>query len=1152
MPSDRPTTLRHLNVALAGFGHPLSSQGFIEVPTDMLDGWRRLRQGSAMQAAVDRRLQAFLDAQLAGCGDAAATRLPGSILELTHAGMARELSLPRDGHEHHTSLLSSYRVKQGVLHNPRNDRRTTVGVFHIAETGPAVPADKKAVPIKAFAGLLAAALRQPTEALRLPFTAGSAAEIHTWVGLLLRPLVFPAVPGVSPARTMEVRFFAPASLVSNLDFVESIFGNGGDPSLPENDAALDTDHWTGHTGCVILAPHLVETRKKDLGLPHWDSATERQRAEGMAWKTPDERYNDGSAFKVCLRTMDGVVVTIIADNYFGYCKKEVKTQIGFAANLLGGCEEEHAGGALARASFNLGEEWKADARVEEQGQTFADVVRDFAAAIDLKPEGYAVDRQHPKIIYVPEDSLFSVKEQSVSWQGAAGRQSLRLRPGHRYLLPHGYTVRFEPHPATSSWRLLGTEAEGVLCHKPCTVSGGGKSEISKQVDNAFIYGPIYVGDLEHDFAQVEALMARDYSDRFKPEFRPAYGNPTVRVSKGQTEQVVRLSRPILSPQRSLGSVIRLFTPSSTEFTDAYNAWLKSQSRHILNLLFVVKRFYKPEWGTDWRKHFSVDIVNDDPGHELRCDGRRLVGTYVRIGFDGDGAWRTYKLRVDFIQADKVQWEDDITASAIIPADRIQGGDPDLPFPSQKLAANCEARLFQRPDEAIHRGFDKQTEADMAALPPADSVFISNFEPLTRERLADLIDDAAGFAAFTAPMQTLLTSALADPACQFAVSSAHPRLVDGKPSKNPRYLQVRPDLSDPVPVYAAEMSARLQRRIALGKPISWPITAILAGRRNNPADAKSGVRALCCYSPIHYQELPELFMEWISSLTGRSPSTTGAGSEGALTKGPFNCLPTTADLNNAFVGMALTGYGGYTTSAGVIGQHRRVDHDLSLLIPEIWCRLPETAWRPENLCRAGHLEKLNDYDFNGRRVLASRLGWRITSQFVSSYFGRVFSNPGAVFDDELLRPEIQDAEAYADSIDNIVEAQKHVAEAYFADGTIALACPPIQILLHIMAHGQWQGLSIDAPEVRRQFTRSAVISSPWYRRRLETQRDRDQRLWKRHVANLETVLANPAQAAAVGADLPERLARARARLNDSQKSTYLDSLVGFPGADPLAP
>ena len=37
------------------------------------------------------------------------------------------------------------------------------------------------------------------------------------------------------------------------------------------------------------------------------------------------------------------MVTVIADNYFGYCKKEVKTQLGYTANIYGMVEEEHAG-----------------------------------------------------------------------------------------------------------------------------------------------------------------------------------------------------------------------------------------------------------------------------------------------------------------------------------------------------------------------------------------------------------------------------------------------------------------------------------------------------------------------------------------------------------------------------------------------------------------------------------------------------------------------------------------------------------------------------------------------------------------------------------------------------------------------------------------
>ena len=57
------------------------------------------------------------------------------------------------------------------------------------------------------------------------------------------------------------------------------------------------------------------------------------------------------------------------------------------------------------------------------------------------------------------------------------------------------------------------------------------------------------------------------------------------------------------------------------------------------------------------------------------------------------------------------------------------------------------------------------------------------------------------------------------------------------------------------------------------------------------------------------------MDYVCSLTGTSPSTTGAGSEGALTKGPFNALAATADLNNALVAMLLTGYAGFSSAAG---------------------------------------------------------------------------------------------------------------------------------------------------------------------------------------------------------------------------------------------
>ena len=109
-----------------------------------------------------------------------------------------------------------------------------------------------------------------------------------------------------------------------------------------------------HTVRYPCALHLISFTKKELGLPHVNDATDRQKRDGMCWESEDELYNDEGAFKVTSRDSDGVVVTIIADNYYGYCKKEVKTQLSYAANLLGNVEEEHAGGTLAFASYDLG------------------------------------------------------------------------------------------------------------------------------------------------------------------------------------------------------------------------------------------------------------------------------------------------------------------------------------------------------------------------------------------------------------------------------------------------------------------------------------------------------------------------------------------------------------------------------------------------------------------------------------------------------------------------------------------------------------------------------------------------------------------------------------------------------------------------------
>jgi hypothetical protein len=1124
----------YINLKLAGIGCPMvdlpgDDTGFGNLAESMLAHHRETARLLAdYQCPADWRIQRFLNEALYPAKKI--PRLPAQTFILDRHGLARALSLPYNGDEFIADVISSYRTRQGLLHNPAKDRRTTQGVFHVAEGGLPIPDDKKAVPVETFARMLDFALHPPHDVLRVPFTAGQEKEAACFVSLLLRPLVCPAVPGFTSEKRMEIRFFAPGNLVSNLDFVESIFGNAGDPFLPQNDAGLDPEHWSGHTGCVILAPHLTSVTKAAAGLPPWDRATERQRRDGMCWKDEHELYNDGVTFKLTARNESGVIVTLIADNYFGYCKKEVKTQISFAANLHGLVEEEHSGGALVFPAYDLGEEFDGSLHVQYRGHSFEEAALLFPDVMDVKPEGYAVDKTYPEILYLPTEMKATLQTLRLTWTQADGTErSLKLLPGHIYVRPSGYRITLQKNEGDRRWRLIGTRSEATLCHKPCTVSGGGKSEISKSISDAIIQGPVYVSDFKQDFDKIEELLARDYSNRFKD---PA------RCGKD--------FRSILSSERSLGSVIKLLAPAPEEYSEDYNFWLNTIPQHIKELLFVVKRFYNAHWGRDWRSQFSVDTVNGTPGHELKFRSKHLATDFLRVGFEPDGSWRVFSLRQDFSPAAKLQVEDDITASVIVPASALENPPAEQPGGSLKFVENCEYRLFQRPDDAIHPGYDKQTERDFSQ--PGN--FFSNYQPLRREDVRDLFEDAVNFSKFSRPMQEAIRAALADDdKPPFFVCSASPRLVDGKPTKNPRFLQTRQDLVQPREVYLAAISQRLQRRIPTSQPLHTPVTAILPGRRNNPPE--KGVRSLAVFNPIHYLELPELFLEYICSLTGKSPSTTGAGSEGALTKGPFNALPPIIDLNAALVGYLMTRQPVFITAAGHVGPNMRVDHDISLLVPEVWSRMTPEERKPEFLIKNQCLERVPDLEFEGRTLPSSRLGWRINSHFVRIFFGRIFNYPHRVFTPEILQPEKQGLAPFADGIDNIVATQKTVAAAYFADGGVDLACPPLRALLHIMHDGHYNNLTLNDPALRSLFDPEAVLASDWYRLRLETTAANDRKLWQHHVKNLETFARRPHNAEAAAAlDIPARLEKAIQTLAAAHSPTHIELLRGTIGTQPL--
>ncbi|MGB7962428.1 MAG: hypothetical protein WCF12_05630, partial [Propionicimonas sp.] len=557
------------------------------------------------------------------------------------------------------------------------------------------------------------------------------------------------------------------------------------------------------------------------------------------------------------------------------------------------------------------------------------------------------------------------------------------------------------------------------------------------------------------------------------------------------------------------------------------------------------RFYRPEWGADWRSHFTVGKINGRQGNALRLDGDKITVNMLRVGFDEDGSWRLFGLRHDFSPAEKVQTEDDITASTVVPGSLV-GLDPDR---SYKLVENCEELLFQRPDDAINRGYDKQAELDIST----PGTFLSNFQPLVKADAIAMRDDAVDFSAFTEPMADLIRTVADTPDGEgpaFFVCSASPRLVNGQPSKNPRYLQQRPDRTNAKATAVADLSSHLVRKLKADAPLPIPVDVVAAGRRNNPPDGP--VRPLCSFNPLHYLELPELFMEFISSMTGKSPSTTGAGSEGALTKGPFNAMPAIIDLNAALLSYALTGYDGWVSCAGYVGPHVRVNHDISMLVPEVFSRMSADERDAKRLIAEGSLEKLEDFEHEGQPVLASRLGYRMTTQFTRRYFGRIFLHPHVVFTQEMLKPELQDQHVFAESMATMVTTHQRVAQSYFDDGTISLAVPPLRALLEIMALGTTtEGWDLESPEFRELFTRESVLNADWYVERLDAKQAAALRRATAGLAAIELFVSTPGNeepSARLG--MSSRVDAARAEVARFSSDEFREQLIGTVGGQPL--
>jgi heterodisulfide reductase subunit C len=165
--------------------------------------------------------------------------------------------------------------------------------------------------------------------------------------------------------------------------------------------------------------------------------------------------------------------------------------------------------------------------------------------------------------------------------------------------------------------------------------------------------------------------------------------------------------------------------------------------------------------------------------------------------------------------------------------------------------------------------------------------------------------------------------------------------------------------------------------------------------------------------------------------------------------------------------------------------------------------------------------------------------------------RLFDEPLAVFNEKMLKPELQDMDVFVDGINNIVEAQQRVALKYFEDGSVEAAIPPLKILLHIMAYGNFNGKDLSYPELRREFERDYVLQTDWYKNRLKLKQEKDAAFLKNQISYLENFKKNPKNENLIEQmQINQRIQKVNERLGYIESDKYIENITGTIGADIL--
>ena len=293
---------------------------------------------------------------------------------LDREGMARVMSLPATADSFSSPYLNSYRVPQGVLHNPQQRPP------HHARP---VPHRRRRASRSgrqsggAQAGFRGAVGRRPA-----PAGGPADAALHRGSGRAWRAASSRCCCGrwcvrrraAIPRRRWKSASSRPAAWsatwISWRAFSATPAIRTCRKTMPALDVPIGRD-----------TPAAWCWRRTSWGCRRriWAAACERgHRAAAARRHVLDRRgralQRTAARSRWPAATQRGVMVTIIADNYFGYCKKEVKTQISFAANLYGSVRGRACRRRARLRHLRAGTDFYADRTVSLKAAAFDDAV----------------------------------------------------------------------------------------------------------------------------------------------------------------------------------------------------------------------------------------------------------------------------------------------------------------------------------------------------------------------------------------------------------------------------------------------------------------------------------------------------------------------------------------------------------------------------------------------------------------------------------------------------------------------------------------------------------------------------------------------------------------------------------------------------------